>query len=157
MHIVKKATNATVTEKGQMTYFHDKTLGVDIPVQQHDQTVKDEAGLTGISKDGHTVTHYVNQQYFDDKSQNDPPVGEDGKPIENPIWLVMFHELGGHGYYKFERPGGNQPGSSQAGLTLDCENILRNLSHLPIRAYDAAHRDPCAVPQAPPSPPAPNQ
>jgi RHS repeat-associated protein len=158
MHIVQKADDNTVTSVDPRRVFIDKTLGpIDVPPTYQHQ-VKDQAGLTVQDKDDpHKITHFVNQSYFDRNSTNNAPVGSDGKPIENPIWVVMFHELGGHGYYRYEVPGGSQTGTNQAGKTVDYENIIRNLNHLQIRSYDAAHMDPCEVPQPPAPPKAPNQ
>jgi RHS repeat-associated protein len=137
-HIIQKATNETVIKTGKITIHHDPTFG-DTKLQQPDELVSDHAAVTSPSDDGNTITHFINQEYFDNNSTTDAPVGKDGKDIENPIWLVMFHEVGGHGYYKFET---NPTDLKQDGHTVDYENIIRNLNNLPLRAYDDVHRNP---------------
>jgi RHS repeat-associated protein len=128
-HIIQKADNNTVTEKGEV----DPTS----KLQQPDQHLGDQAAETVPSKDGMTITHYINQQYFDNNSQTDAPKGADGNAIANANWLTMYHEVGGHGYLRFEA---HDP--QQRGHTVDYENIIRNLNNMPLRAYDDAHKKP---------------
>lgn len=133
----EKGDDNTVTEKGEITTRHDPILG-DTKLQQFDQhQLKGESALTGPSKDGLIITHFINQEYFDKNSTNDAPFGEDGNKIENPIWLVIYHELGGHGYLNYEIHD-----KQQSGKTVDYENIIRNLTNLPKRAYDDVHKNP---------------
>jgi len=137
-HIIQKADNETVVKKGELTIHHDPTFG-DSKIQQPDQLMGDAAGRTAPSKDGQTITHFVNQEYFDNNSSTDAPKGSDGNGIPNPIWIVMYHELGGHGFYHYEtKPADLQ----QSGHAVDYENLIRNLNNLPLRAYDDVHKNP---------------
>jgi RHS repeat-associated protein len=134
-HIIQKANNETVYEKGKVTIQHDELLG-DREIKQPDLKVKDHAAITVPSDDGKTITHYINQEYFDNKSTNDAPVNSSGKVIDNPIWLVIAHEAFGHGYLKYES---NDP--NQGCHTVDYENIIRGLNNMEIRSYDEAHKE----------------
>lgn len=137
-HIIQRADDKTVTKKGELTNHHDPILG-DWKIQQPDQVMGDAAGKTVPSNDGQTITHFINQEYFDNNSSTDAPKGSDGNAISNPIWIVMYHEVGGHGYLHFEtKPTDLQ----QGGHTVDYENIIRNLNGLPLRAYDDVHKNP---------------
>jgi hypothetical protein len=138
-YIIQKANNETVYEKGKLTPHIDPILGPMDPIQQPDQKVGKNAALTSPNEDGTIITHYINRQYFDEKSTYNAPIGADGKPIENTIWLTLYHELGGHGYYKYEA---NEAQKKQSGHAVDYENIIRNLNNLPKRSYDDAHPDP---------------
>ncbi len=138
-HIIQKATNETVYEKGKLTRHVDPTFGEMPPIQQPDQKIGKNAALTTATGDGMTITHYINQQYFDENSTYNAPVGAEGKLIENSIWLTIYHEVGGHGFYKYETKPSDQ---QQSGHTVDYENIIRNLNNLPLRSYDDAHKDP---------------
>jgi hypothetical protein len=62
----------------------------------------------------------------------------DGETLtSNPTWLVFFHELGGHGFLKYD-----QKSIDQAGETLDYENTIRGFHGLNYRAYDNVHQQP---------------
>jgi hypothetical protein len=137
-HVIQKADDETVVKKGDVTIHHDPILG-DSKIQQPDQLMGDAAGETVPSADGMTITHFINQEYFDNNSSINAPKGADGNGIPNPIWIVMYHEVGGHGYFHFET---NPADLQQSGHTVDYENIIRNLNNLPLRAYDDVHKNP---------------
>jgi RHS repeat-associated protein len=139
-HIIIKATNETVTEKGKIVQASvGPGLGT-IDVQQPDQKVGDHAGVTSASADGKTVNHFVNMQYFETHTTPNPDGAMDraGDALPQLPWLTMFHEVGGHGYYKY-----NQNDPHQGGRTIDYENIIRALHGMVPRAYDNfSHREP---------------
>jgi hypothetical protein len=53
--------------------------------------------------------------------------------IYNPNFMVFFHEVGGHDFYKY---ASSPSDSQQGGHTIDYENHVRNLNGMDLRAYD---------------------
>jgi RHS repeat-associated protein len=61
-----------------------------------------------------------------------------GKTLSStPTWLTVFHEVGGHGYFRYYM---NDP--NQAGKTVDYENMIRGFHQMELRAYDEKHPQP---------------
>jgi hypothetical protein len=95
--------------------------------------------MPGITQDGNTVTHFINTEYFEKRKREDPdgPLNEKCEPIkENPIWLVLFHEIG-HGYLR-DILGDPQ----QLGHSVDLENNIRSMYNFEKRQYDGIHPNP---------------
>lgn len=66
---------------------------------------------------------------------SDRPTDKSGNHVEMPSWLTLYHELGGHGFYKYV----NQD-PKQAGKAIDYENAVRNLhKNMGTRDYDTEH------------------
>ena len=57
--------------------------------------------------------------------------------LSSPAYLVLYHELGGHGYYKYLAQD-----PQQRGRAVDYENKVRALNDLGTRPYDDIHKDP---------------
>lgn len=58
------------------------------------------------------------------------------KYLEMPNWLAFFHELGGHGFYKYVKGYTNQ-----GGMTIDYENKIRHhVGMVGTRDYDEVHK-----------------
>jgi RHS repeat-associated protein len=71
-------------------------------------------------------------------------VNTDGNPLSSaPSWLTMFHEVGGHGYYRYYM---NDP--DQAGKATDYENKIRSFHGMELRGYDRMHPQPKPQPQS---------
>jgi hypothetical protein len=63
-----------------------------------------------------------------------------GNDLPNPVWLVIGHELGGHGYYEYVE---NESYILEGGHAVDYENDIRRLHGLMgQRPYDTNHHDP---------------
>ncbi|MDP4260058.1 MAG: hypothetical protein Q8937_17665 [Bacteroidota bacterium] len=108
-------------------------------VKQGDQKMGDRGATTRYSKDGNTITHWINAEYFEKGSTNEAPLNESGQPIkENPMWLAMYHEIG-HGYMKSVLSLSDK---EQGGHTVDFENLIRNANSFEKRAYDEPHPKP---------------
>ena len=139
LHNIIKSTDQTITEKGKIAIHKSKTFG-DIPVQQPDQKVGDRAGVTAVSEDGKTVNHFINMQYFETHTtpNADGALDKDGNALPQHPWLTTFHEVGGHGYLRY-----NENDPQQGGHTIDYENLIRVLHGMTPRAYDKfSHKEP---------------
>jgi RHS repeat-associated protein len=133
--VIAKANNSTVIEKGEVVKYTKN--GISYQVHQPDQYMGDHGAVTTRSKDGNTVTHWINTEYFEKGSKNEAPLNTSGQSIkQNPMWLVAYHEIG-HGYL---RDILNSP--SQRGHTVDYENIIRSTKSFEKRGYDEAHPKP---------------
>jgi hypothetical protein len=74
-------------------------------------------------------------------SMNSGLCDKNGNDLPNPVWLVIGHELGGHGYYGYIEKESHR---LEAGHAVDYENAIRRL-HGGVneqRPYDKNHRDP---------------
>jgi hypothetical protein len=121
--------------------FNDPKISVkdDNGNTVHDPTFKDmdSKGATSQSEtDPKNVTISI---VFPETDKNIDPgtVNQQGNTLSsNPTWLVTFHELGGHGYLKYDQ---NDP---QAGHAIDYENKIRSFHGMELRGYDGAHPKP---------------
>jgi RHS repeat-associated protein len=89
-------------------------------------------GQTKKVDDTHTIIKVVDPREGIDQRLKDP----DGKSIDSsPTWLSIYHELGGHAYYKYVE------GDGRACKAIDYENQIRSLNGMELRGYDDAHPD----------------
>jgi hypothetical protein len=122
--------------------FNDPTISVknDKGETVHDPTFRDmdSKGATDQSQtDPKNVTISI---VFPETNENIDPgtVNQQGNTLSsNPTWLATFHELGGHGYLKYDQ---NDP--NQKGHTIDYENKIRSFHGMEFRDYDGAHPKP---------------
>jgi RHS repeat-associated protein len=137
--VIAKANNKTVIEPAREERAWIKGLNMyhPDPVKIPAKLMGDHAAITTRSEDKNTVTHYINTEYFENGSTNAKPLNEKCEPIkENPMWLVVFHEIG-HGYL---RDIVGDP--DQLGHAVDLENNIRSMHNFEKRAYDDAHPNP---------------
>lgn len=118
--------------------------GKDYPHKYHigdkllDQvTLRDIGGaITEEAKDGSgNVSIKIMQEDNQDVSLS--PVNSQGQPIDNPKWMVYFHEVGGHGYCEYVCGNRDKP-----GFAVDYENVIRAFLGMDIRDYDQPHPTP---------------
>jgi len=104
----------------------------------HDPTFKDMDSKGATSQTGPlSVTISIVFPETDDNI--DPGMkNQQGNTLSsNPTWLAAFHEVGGHGYLKYD-----QHDPSQGGHTIDYENKIRSFHGMELRSYDGAHAKP---------------
>jgi RHS repeat-associated protein len=94
-----------------------------------------EAGMAGSTEKvdaTHLTIKVVDPRDGINQGLKDP----DGKSIpSSPTWLSIYHEVGGHGYFKYVE------GDNRGCRAIDYENQIRSLNGMPLRGYDDAHPD----------------
>ena len=103
----------------------------------HDPTFRDMDSKGSTSPEGGNVTINIVMPETDDNIDPNMRNQQGNTLSSNPTWLVLFHELGGHGYLKYD-----QNDLNQAGHTVDYENRIRYFHGMELRGYDGAHPEP---------------
>ena len=97
-------------------------------------------GFTRSLPGGKVINNYIVGTSTDGLDKGITGVGEcKGLNVFNPNFIVFFHEVGGHDFYKYvTSPADTQ----QAGHTIDYENRVRALNNFDQRAYDLPNHPP---------------
>ena len=90
------------------------------------------AGQTEQIDKTHVLIKVVDPRDGINQDLKDP----NGKSIpSSPTWLSIYHEVGGHGYYKYVE------GDNRGCKAIDYENEIRSFNGMQPRGYDEAHPD----------------
>ncbi len=132
--INKVGEDDLVTQDPQQYIVNDKGEKVYMPTYK-------EAGMNGKTEAIDATHVMVNVVSPRSETNTDPTrLNTDGKMIGSaPVWLTMFHEAGGHGYYRYVQGQGQGQSSTN---TISYENIIRVYNGMEQRAYDSMHPKP---------------